>query len=99
MMEFSHLQVSDIRPFPGILWLCFPQRLNLRSDHRLFTFSILGTVTPLHKMNTMGMNFMYRVPQKCPGHCEVLDTAHELQDCHSEIRNWWFVGFFSIPPI
>lgn len=72
MLEFGHLQFSDVRPFPGTLWLYFSQRLNLSSDHRLFPLGILDTVTPLHKVNTVGMNFMYRVPQKCPGHCEVL---------------------------
>lgn len=100
MLEFGHLQFSDVRPFPGTLWLYFSQKLNLSSDHRLFPLGILDTVTPLHKVNTMGMNFMYRVPQKCPGHCEVLGWVYELQDCHSEIRNWWvLVGFFSLPPI
>lgn len=78
MLEFCHLQFSDVKPFPDMLQLCFPQRLNLSSDHGLFPLGILDTVTPLHKLNTMGMNFMYRVPQKCPGHCEVLGTAREL---------------------
>lgn len=57
MLEFSHLQFSDVRSFPDMIQLCFPQSLNLSSDHRLFPSGILDTVTPLHKVNTTSMNF------------------------------------------
>lgn len=82
MPEFGHLQFSDVRAFPGMLWLCFPQRLILSSDHRLFPLGILDTVTPLHEVSTMGMNFMYT---GC--HRNVLGTAR----CWAQLMSYRIV--------